>query len=246
MTVTWRRRREMSTWRRRREMSSLCAGSGRSLRVRAWLVTLAAVPLLGAAWLAYGELTHVVESRQDVAAIGESVDDLVDLSGLRSSILDERNWSSLSPGVGEIGLNVSPVEAMRGVDLGAFRGTAEAAVDYYLVKIGWPELESELVELRTVSDAAVSSISSGYERVAAVSSISSGYERVAASVEQRFGESLDESLTIAARIDRGPDLARDLRVLAAASKARHELTLHLTPYFGAQLSGFAGSFNDLF
>lgn len=201
-------------------------------RVRDWLLALALVPFAGASWFAYHEVDEVSESRGNADTIAESTEELVRLTELRASLLDERNWSGASSGIRDIGFDLALVRAFTGIDLDELGRESQATVDGLLAEVGWPELATSVAEVRADPD-----------RV--LNSTADNYEQIADSVEERADGSLDALLTLAGNISNGSDLVATLRVLDASAVARQAVALQFSSYFGAQFTGGAAGNDEL-
>ena len=208
------------------------AGARWSVRVGAWLLALALVPLSGAVWFTGTELQQVEESSRQAAAVADATKQLVQLTELRARVLDERNWTASVSGVIDIGFTPDIVETLVGIDLEQLKLDARVSVDELLIDVGWPELQAAIGEARLADQTSLDEISDEYEVIADM-------------VEKRSDRSLDSLLTIGGDISGGADLVAALRVLNAASIARQAVTLQLTSFFGAQFTGLEGASAEL-
>ncbi|MGI9606752.1 MAG: putative bifunctional diguanylate cyclase/phosphodiesterase [Acidimicrobiales bacterium] len=212
-------------WRNHRpEKGGNTNESGHSLRVSFWLITLALVPLSGAIWFAANELGQVRESRQRAEQVSVRSGELVQLTELRSRLLDERNWSTAKRGVQDLNLPLPFITELTGIDVIAHHESAKDSVDEKLGNLDWPEMEERVEEIRTDDSLEVELLNSSYETLAQV-------------VGHRGDSSLDSLMKLSGDMDGAADLVGSLRVLEASADARQAITLQLTSYFGAQFSG---------
>lgn len=84
-----------------------------TMRVGVWLLALAIVPLTGTVWFAANEVQLVEESNRQADAVAEATEELVLLTELRATVLDERNWTGASYGVSDLGFTPQLVKATR-------------------------------------------------------------------------------------------------------------------------------------
>ena len=138
----------------------------RSFGVTVWLLLLALVPLSGAASFAFNELEAVAAERDQAARVADSTDELVKLVELQTRLLEERTWTTAVVAVQAFGLDPSIATTMIGVDLQAETHTAQSDVDRLLNEIGWPELETAVLELRTDDGADAVELNADYELLA--------------------------------------------------------------------------------
>ena len=78
---------------------------GSALSVRFLLMSLAVIPLAGAAWFATEELARTSRGRDESSRVTQMVQDHATLSRLKSSVLDERNWVLVTQGIQELGIS---------------------------------------------------------------------------------------------------------------------------------------------
>jgi diguanylate cyclase (GGDEF)-like protein len=196
------------------------------MRVGAWLLALAVVPLTGAVWFAANEVGLVRESSRQAEAVAEATDELVQLTELRATVLDERNWTGAAYGVRDLGISPQLVASFVGIDLDGQQAVSRERVDRLITELDWPEVAAALADVRISEHVSLDQINQEYNAVAAV-------------VQQRSERSLDDLVTIAGDISQGADLVAALRVLDAASISRQAVTLQQTSYFGAQFTTLA-------
>ncbi|MGI9606751.1 MAG: putative bifunctional diguanylate cyclase/phosphodiesterase [Acidimicrobiales bacterium] len=189
-----------------------------------WLIALTAFPLGGALFFAASDVAHVSESHRKAQEVGASAQELVELTELRSRLLDEASWAAASHGVDDLGFSSSDVERLTGLDIDANRRAAETAVDDTLLAVDWRFVELQVDRLRSNPPSTVKEHGAAYVEVTDV---------VRIRTEVLFNDLMD----LAGNVDDGADLVASLRVLAATADARRSVTLQLTAYLEAQLAG---------
>ncbi|NNE11483.1 MAG: GGDEF domain-containing protein [Ilumatobacter sp.] len=183
------------------------------------LVLLVLVPLGGAAYFAAQEYERVSDSGRRAEAITGELSRLVEYSELRSSLLDERNWSLVVDGIADVGVSASVVEHFVGVDVEGEQREAVASVDRLADSIDGVDLTVALAALRAP----------GADPVAR----SDGYLELERDVAILSDELLLDVRRTAGLLADGDRLIEALQVLEAATAARTAVTMQLSTYLAA-------------
>ncbi len=193
-------------------------------RVALLLVALALLPLSGAGWFAARELTSVQSTREQAAAVDHDTRELVRLTELRASLIDERNWRAAVMGLTDIGLSASFVTALIGIDLEAEWIEAAARVDALAVAIDDPEIDAALAEIRR-------------EDRTDLTEMARSYEALGLWLDSWSQLVFDDLLAVAGDLPDGAELITTARVLESAAETRESVAQQLSSFFSARFSG---------
>ena len=200
--------------------------SGAALRwavsVRAVLLAVAVLPLAGAGWYASRELERAESSRLRASEVAISLDELVGLTNVRAAVLDERNWSLVTGGLADIGVDESLLEQFTGIDLSVESATARSTVDALLADLEAEGISGRLTDIRTDGLATA-------ERTV-------GYDSIEATLAERSDDVIAELLATAGGVDDGTDLVAALGTMEHAIAARQAVTTEVTTFFAAQFA----------
>ncbi len=201
-------------------------------RLRAVLVIIAVVPLLGAGWFATNEVVAAREERQRVEDVNVAVRRLVALSELRTRLLDERNWLAAAGGMEQLGLTPVLVQGLTGIDVPQEAVQATEQVDDLIEAQGLDDASERLAEIR--ADTEVPLTETGRR-----------YDALEQDIGRQSDELLEEVLRDASGVrDRGA-LTLRIQTLEAATVARQAVSSEFNHYFGAQFSDLADRADEL-
>ncbi len=193
-------------------------------RVAVLLVALALVPLLGAAWFAGRELLAVRAAGENAEDVEVDTRDLVLITALRASVLDERNWVAAVIGAESIGLDPRFIAAFTGIDLLGEQQAATERVDALVEEMGDPEMQQRFEAVRSSGEVDLKALSAEYGQIEE-------------DLAQRGDRSLTHLLALAGEVPDGADLILLSRILDSAATARQSVASQLSSYFSAQFSG---------
>jgi diguanylate cyclase (GGDEF)-like protein len=183
------------------------------------LTALAVLPLAGAGWFAAQEFGDANRARDRARSIQSDTAVLVELTSIRTNILDERNWVLVTLGLAEISITPAVALQLTGIDIAAELDSALDEVDRTVATFGDEELAAEVQRTRASSASLV-------ERGAA-------YLAIEAGVTARSDALIGSLLNASGAVQDGGLLVESLRSLEAATEARQATALQLTNYFTA-------------
>ena len=187
------------------------------------LAVLAAVPLAGAGWFAIGQVNDASSERDRADSVDVSVGRLIELTELRTRLLDERNWFSALGGIDDIGLDPDFVLLLTGLDVPSELERSQAEVNGLLEKLDLPTVQAEVSDIRTIEDESLTAIGLRYDEIE---------NRLAT----ESNDTLDRLLQNAGTLENAEQLVRSLRVLRASTEARQAISDEFTAFFSTQFS----------
>ncbi len=200
----------------------------------AWLLALlAAVPLVGASWLASTTIRTAGNERDGATVINANVAELVSLTELRTSLLDERNWDSQLRGIEELGLDPELASALLGIDLVADLDAAKNDVDARLAEMELLAVAAEIDAIREV------------RRDVDPALVGDRYAVVEARLANRSDVIVDDLITLAGTLSNADRLVTTLRVVRSAMLARRASAEEYPAYFGARFSPVQRNVDEL-
>ena len=187
------------------------------------LIALALLPLTGASWFAARELLQVSSSQDKAGVVDEDTRQLVQLTGLRANLFDERNWRLAAQGVGDIGISPDLVSNLIGIDLVDEWTIAEANTDRIATELADPQINDLLEQARVADGAELVTVGQRY-----------------AVIEEYLADQGDlvfaELMSVAGDLPSGAELIRNARVLEAAATTRQSVASQLSSYYSARFS----------
>lgn len=187
------------------------------------LICLALVPLTGAVWYSGSQLNEIQRSQTQIEAMDSNARELVNLTILRTRLLDERNWAAAANGIFELGLTPTIAEGFIGVNLETANQNAATGVDELIVALGRDDLAVRVEEIRARNTESLGDIAARYQSAEA---------ELAIEAEMK----LDHMLLTAAELRDGEEVIQALRVLEASADARQAAAGQLTQFYSVQFS----------
>ncbi|MEM9747992.1 MAG: EAL domain-containing protein [Actinomycetota bacterium] len=197
--------------------------------MRGIMLVFAGVPLAAGVALGYQEIDEALAERSEAAAVQTQVDELVQLTELRASLIDERNMASAVTTLSIIGFDPELVSLIAGVDVLSERDAAAARVDELIVDSEFADRMDHLAEVRAISNA-IDIVDE--EDLSEAGRLYTDFEiEIGAAVDARLDELLDD----AGRISSTSELINSLRVFSASTSFRaatsNSSTAALAVYF---------------
>ncbi|MEM9041669.1 MAG: EAL domain-containing protein [Actinomycetota bacterium] len=200
------------------------------------MLVFAGVPLAAGVAFGYQEIDGALAERTEAAQIQEQVDELIQLTELRASLIDERNYASAVTALSLTGFDPGLVNLVTGVDVENERDGSAARVDELIVDSAFAPEMDRLQEIRAIADAFDILDESDLSEAGR---LYTEFElEIGAAVDARLDELLDD----AGRISSTGELINALRIFTAATSFRaatsNASTAALATYFG--LPGLEG------
>ena len=183
------------------------------------LATLAVLPLAGAGWFAAEEFRSARSAQERAVSIEGGIAILVNLTSVRTNILDERNWDMVASGLTDFGVTSEVALQFTGIDIDAELTSARSEVDRTVGIVGDAQLADAVQQIRQSTDTLL-------ERGEAYLVIESG-------VAIRADALITSLMATSGAIRDDGVLVESLRVLEAATEARKATALQLTNYFAS-------------
>lgn len=183
---------------------------------------VALVPAIGAGWLVLREVDRAHSQETAIAEVDETVREAVTLARLRTRLLEERNWVTAQLAVVELGLEISIVEDLVGIDVVGAADVASLAVDELIGTTPIAGISEQLDDLRT-------DIAEGMP----FDEANTRYRALEALAAAQADGVFDEATASASSTGAGPVLIDSVRALEAATTARQVTAAQINHYFGS-------------
>ncbi len=209
------------------------------LSVKTVLALFAALPLSAGLGLAAWEANQANDARSQAVEIERLAAELVELTEIRSAVIDERNWVSGIIGIESFGLTSDAIVPLTGIDLNAERMEAAEQVDRLAAETGRTDIADRVEALRMMNDGPTIELGIGR-----LTEVGEAYTELELEIGAESNARLDELLGAAGEIGGAGDLVPSLRVLERSATARDSVAVALTAYFSAQFSALEGQDRD--
>ena len=189
------------------------------------VLVLALVPLVAATTLVFIEARQARIEKGEVESAADDVTRLVQLTDLRISLLEERNWRIASVWVGFFPSNAAATEAIESIDVEQELATATDRVDYLIDALGLTaELEDRLIDART-GDAG------------SIFAIGGEYREIELTLANQSDLVMNRLMDSAGNLQNGGRLISALRVLETTTTARQAISAEIHLFLAVGVFG---------
>ncbi len=190
------------------------------------MIALSVLPLTGLAIVVGGRAADTNALNNDARHIERSTDNLIALTALQASLVDEQTWTFAALGITSAGFPLDMLKPF-GLDIEAQRARSVALVDSGVAELGSQEANGLLAAIRQPG--------------AALSAIERRYEPLGQEVERRRVAELANLREHAAAFHNGVELLMAIQELDGALRVRQAYMLQTEGFYFSRFGGFMPS-----